>query len=104
MEYERFEAIRNLFCQRHEGVTQGKMMHSPAIHYHNKVFAFFSRSKKMVFKLGKDYPLDGSDVEISAFNPFKNKGPLAGWYEVDHRFQDAWEELTATALEAIKAK
>ncbi|MGW9684634.1 hypothetical protein [Flagellimonas sp. 2504JD1-5] len=102
MELEKFMEIREQFCLRHPKVTEGKMMSSPAIHYNKKVFAFFSRKHKMVFKLGKDYPLDNLGVKVSEFNPFKNKKPLAGWYEVDFAHHQKWEMLTSTALEQIK--
>ncbi len=95
--------IRELFCQKYPEVTEGKMMSSPAIHYNKKVFAFFSRKHKMVFKLGKDYPLDKLGVEVSKFNPFKKKKPLAGWYEVDFAHHQKWETLTIKALEQIKS-
>ncbi|MBS9461229.1 hypothetical protein KIM67_02310 [Flagellimonas sp. 389] len=83
-------------------MTEGKMMSSPAIHYNNKVLAFFSRSHKMVFKLGKDFKVDQVNVELREFNPFKNKGPLSGWYEVDFTEKEVWEELTNLALSLAK--
>lgn len=101
MEFEVFKNIRDLFCKVHEGVGEGKMMSSPAIHYRNKVFAFFSRNNKMVFKLGKAYPIDNLHIEIQEFNPFKNKGPLSGWYEAGYESHQNWEELTLKALEVI---
>ncbi len=102
MEFEKFKEIRELFCLKHPEVTEGKMMSSPAIHYNNKVFAFFSRKHRMVFKLGKDHPLEEYDFELSECSPFKTKKPLAGWYEVDFEYRDKWETLTLKALEAIK--
>nr|WP_299171114.1 hypothetical protein [uncultured Allomuricauda sp.] len=102
MELEKFIEIRELFCLRHPNVTEGKMMSSPAIHYNKKVFAFFSRKQKMVFKLGKEYPFNELKAEASEFNPFKNKKPLTGWYEVDFDHQEKWEMLTNIALEKIK--
>ncbi|MGX1928105.1 hypothetical protein [Flagellimonas sp. 2504JD4-2] len=103
MELEKFMEIREQFCLKYPEVTEGKMMSSPAIHYKSKVFAFFSRKHKMVFKLGKEYPLDELGVEVSEFNPFKNKKPLSGWYEVHYDFHDKWEMLTSTALEQISS-
>lgn len=102
MEFEKFLDIRNKLCLKEANVTEGKMMSSPAIHYKGKVFAFFSKQDKMVFKLGKSYPVEQLQVELSEFNPFKNKGPLAGWYELDFDYQDKWELLTLNALEFIK--
>ncbi|MEM7486371.1 MAG: hypothetical protein AAF348_14280 [Bacteroidota bacterium] len=83
-------------------MTEGKMMSSPAIHYNNKVFAFFSRNHKMVFRLGKHFRVGQINVELKEFNPFKNKGPLSGWYEADFTEKEAWEELTELALSLAK--
>lgn len=102
MEFEKFKEIRELFCLKHPEVTEGKMMSSPAIHYKNKVFAFLSKKDKMVFKLGKGYPLERHNFELSEFNPFKTKKPLAGWYEVDFEYHEKWEELSKIALNQIK--
>ncbi|MBO0320952.1 hypothetical protein J0X14_01485 [Muricauda sp. CAU 1633] len=104
MEFEKFSEIRQLFCMKYADVTEGKMMSSEAIHYKNKVFVFFSRKKKMVFKLGKGYPMETIQVPLAEFNPFKNKGPLAGWYEVDFEHHDQWETLTQLALNLIQNK
>ncbi len=78
------------------------MMSSPAIHYKNKVFAFFSKKHKMVFKLGKDFPLETLDVELSEFSPFKTKRALGGWYEANFEDQEHWEDLTYLALNLIQ--
>ncbi|AWX44570.1 hypothetical protein HME9304_01573 [Flagellimonas maritima] len=102
MEFDKFKEIRNHLCSKHLHVTEGKMMSSPAIHYNNKVFAFFSRKHKMVFKLGKHFKVDQINVELREFNPFKNKGPLSGWYEVDFAEKEAWEELAELALSIAK--
>ena len=102
--FEHFERIRRLLCSSEEGVTVGKMMSSPAIHYNKKVFAFFSSKDKMVFKLGKDYPRDQMDVTFKEFSPFKNKKPLAGWYEVDYSYLPKWEPLAREALGLIVKK
>lgn len=80
------------------------MMSSEAIHYHNKVFAFFSRKKKMVFKLGKEFPSDSITVKLSEFNPFKNKKPLSGWYELGFEHHHSWAKLTELALNEAKKK
>ncbi|WP_431126879.1 hypothetical protein [Flagellimonas flava] len=102
MELEKFLEIRNKLCLQEADVTEGKMMSSPAIHYRGKVFAFFSKHDKMVFKLGKSYPAEQLQVELSEFNPFKNKGPLTGWFELDFGHEDKWEQLATNALELIK--
>lgn len=77
-------------------------MSSPAIHYKGKVFAFFSRKKRMVFKLGKAYPMGSLPYPLEEFNPFKTKGPLTGWYELAYTDKKAWEEMTHLALGIIK--
>nr|WP_299386053.1 hypothetical protein [Allomuricauda sp.] len=102
MEFDKFLDIRAGLCLKEADVTEGKMMSSPAIHYRKKVFAFFSKQDKMVFKLGSDYPIKELDLKCSEFNPFKNKGPLKGWFEVDHQYRDSWEKLARIALEKIK--
>ena len=102
MEFEAFQDIRNQYCLRYEKVTQGKMMSSPAIHYEGKVFAFFSRKKRMVFKLGKNYPWETLSYPLAEFSPFKTKGPLKGWYELAFTSKNSWEEMTQLALEIIK--
>lgn len=80
------------------------MMSSPAIHWNGKVFAFFSRKKKMVFKLGKNFDITGSSEPLSEFNPFKNKGPLSGWYELDFEHHEKWAQFTELALHQMKSK
>lgn len=104
MELELFIDIRNTFCETDQEVTEGKMMSSPAIHYKNKVFAFFSRRNTMVFKLGKNYPVHELDVALNEFNPFKKKGSLPGWYEVKYTEHHKWPALTTKALELIKSE
>ncbi|WP_411029430.1 hypothetical protein [Spongiimicrobium sp. 3-5] len=102
MSFEKFETLRNLFCSQYPGVTKGKMMSAPAIHYNGKVFAFLSKEDKMVFRLGKSYSPSNITVPTKPFNPFKNKGPLAGWFEVEATYSGQWEELTAKALQLMK--
>ncbi|WP_394747965.1 hypothetical protein [Spongiimicrobium salis] len=103
MEIEQFEEIRRGFCKQHLEVDEGKMMHAPAIVYQGKVFAFLSRKNEMVFKLGEAYPIEKLEVAATVFNPFKNKGPLPGWYSVPFNAKACpWELLTAIALEKMK--
>lgn len=102
MELEKFLEIRSNLCLKYAEVSEGKMMSSPAIHYKKKVFAFFSRQDKMVYKLGKNYPMDALEVPLTEFNPFKKKGPLTGWYEADFEQSQHWNELAETALELLK--
>ena len=81
MEESYFNEIRTAYSMQHHEVKSGKMMSSEAITYKEKVFAFFSRKKTMVFKLGKDFNPNEIADEIQVFNPFKKRGPLNGWYE-----------------------
>ena len=104
MEFAAFETIRKDMCDQFEGVTEGKMMSSPAIHFRGKVFAFFSRKNKMVFKLGERIDVHLSNNEMRPFSPFKNKKPLKGWYEVDYERHDEWKQLAEVALERFKTE
>jgi len=104
MEEEYFNEIRQLFINRHQGVSPGKMMSSAAVTYNDKVFAFFSRKKKMVFKLGKDFDPIREDYDIQVFNPFKKRPPLYGWFEVTYDHKDRWANLAEQALEKLKAE
>ncbi len=100
-----FENIVNQFCQEDSNVTPGKMMSSDALKYKGKVFAFISPGENMVFKLGKDYPATESEASVlSEFNPFKNKGPLPGWFMVNKINSNLWEHYTLYALETFKNK
>ncbi len=102
MEFEKFNEIREKFCIQYADVTKGKMMSSEAIHYKKKVFAFFSKKDKMVFKLGKNYPIEKISVPLNEFNPFRTKKPLAGWYESHFDHHGQWETLTKVALELLQ--
>ncbi|TMU55027.1 hypothetical protein [Flagellimonas algicola] len=102
MEFEKFLEIRDKLCLQEADVTEGKMMSSQSIHYKKKVFAFFSKKNKMVFKLGSPSAVEGIEVELMEFNPFKNKGPLKGWYEAEFQYHESWEKLADIALEKIK--
>ena len=64
------------------------MMSSEAITYNDKVFAFFSYKKKMVFKPGTEFEPDQEGFEICVFNPFKNRSPLNSWFEVPFTEKD----------------
>lgn len=104
MEEALFNEIRFQICQNNNKVIAGKMMSSEAIVYKDKVFAFFSRKKKMVFKLGKEFDIASLDIEIKVFNPFKKRGPLNGWYEVPFAAKEHWEPLTQQAFNLIKTE
>ncbi|MEL6659662.1 MAG: hypothetical protein AAFR36_24580 [Bacteroidota bacterium] len=102
MEEAYFNEIRGQFCAKNAAIKAGKMMSSEAIIYENKVFAFFSRKQKMVFKLGKTFDPDAQDLEIVVFNPFKKRAPLHGWFELDFLNKEHWERFAEQALEVIK--
>ncbi len=102
MELKKFEKIRNSLCATNSNVTEGKMMSSPAIRCNNKVFAFFSRKKKMVFKLGREFPRNEHNFELQEFSPFKTKKALSGWFEVDYEDHQNWKPLAQKALQLIK--
>lgn len=102
MEEEHFNLIREQFCLIDPKIKAGKMMSSEAITFQGKVFAFFSRKKKMVFKLGKSFDPDGMDIEMAVFNPFKKRAPLYGWFEVPYTDSKHWDSLTDRALTLIK--
>jgi len=102
MEEAFFNQIRTMFIHKENLVQSGKMMSSEAITYKGKVFAFFSRKKKMVFKLGKEFDPNSVDDEIQVFNPFTKRGPLNGWFEVPFSKKDLWIPITEKALDRIK--
>lgn len=102
MEEQYFNEIRGQFCLKEDEIKSGKMMSSEAITYQGKVFAFFSRKKKMVFKLGKDFDPDNYRIEICVFNPFKNRAPLNGWFEVSYTEKEHWQPLAKQALTLLK--
>lgn len=102
MEEEYFEQIRKQFCIMDPQLLAGKMMRSEAITYKGKVFAFFSRKKTMVFKLGKAFEPGSVPFEIQVFNPFKKRGPLNGWFEVSYTEKKHWKPLALKALKILK--
>lgn len=104
MEEQLFNEIRDRFCLKDTKIESGKMMISEAITYNGKVFAFFSQKKRMVFKLGKDFDPDSFGIEIRVFNPFKNRAPLNGWFEVPFTEKEQWEPLGKKALAQLKSE
>jgi len=102
MEEEYFNELRTKFTNKESFIEIGKMMSSEAITYKGKVFAFFSRKKKMVFKLGKDFNPNEIDTKIQVFNPFKKRGPLNGWFEIPFSKKELWKPFTEKALNIIK--
>lgn len=101
-EEQYFNALRNQLCQGSPDVQSGKMMSSEGITYRGKVFAFFSRQQKMVFKLGKDFSPYELEIDIQVFNPFRHRAPLNGWFEVPYIHKKHWPSLAERALETIK--
>ena len=104
MEEQLFNEIRNQFCLKDSKISAGKMMNSEAITYDGKVFAFFSRKKKMVFKLGKEFDPNQFGREICVFNPFKNRPPLNGWFEIPYTEKEHWIPFTEKALTYLKSE
>jgi hypothetical protein len=102
MEASFFNEIREQLCLTDPNISSGKMMSSEAITYKGKVFAFFSRKQKMVFKLGKDFDPDSFGIEICIFNPFKKRAPLNGWFEVPFTEKERWDPLANKALTLLK--
>jgi len=104
MEEHLFNEISEQFCLKYPKIKAGKMMSSDAITFNGKVFAFFSRKKKMVFKLGKEFDPDQEGFEICVFNPYKNRKPLNGWFEVPFTEKDKWKSFTEKALNQLKSE
>ncbi len=103
-EIKLFEDIREKITGKETGIEPGKMMSSPAITYHGKVFAFLSKTGAMVFKFGKEFDPSDQSFEVTPFNPFKKKGALAGWFEVPCTEDHLWESLTQEALTLFKKR
>ena len=100
-EKRKFEEIAGRMSKL-EDVELGKMMSSPGIRYRDKVFAFY-HDKKMIFKLGKGFDIASFGIDrFSYLNPFKDKGPMLGWYEIPFEYSGKWEELTKLALGYIR--
>ena len=104
MEEQYFNEIRESFCLKGPEIEAGKMMSSEAITYKGKVFAFFSRKQKMVFKLGKTFDPDSAGIEICVFNPFTNRPPLHGWFEVPFTEKEQWIPFANKALQTLKSE
>lgn len=104
MEKELFNKIRTQLCLSDSRIREGKMMSSEAITFDGKVFAFFSRKNKMVFKLGKDFDPDQAGNDIAVFNPFTNRAPLNGWFEIPYTEKELWTPMAENALQKIKTE
>lgn len=78
------------------------MMSSPGIRYIKKVFAFYYHDQ-MVFRLGKQFKPESVKLKsYTLLNPFKNKPPMSGWFQVPFSQKQLWEKLSYLALENIK--
>ncbi len=97
-----FEKIRRKLVHEEKLVSEGKMMSTEAIKFDGRVFAFISKNGNMVFKFGKEFDPKTQDFDSIPFNPFKNKGPLTGWFEVSYEQHHLWEFLAKEALSIIK--
>ncbi len=99
-----FDHIVDEMTEQIDGVTAGPMMSSPGIKYKGKVIAFFIKDE-MGFRLGKHTePSDLGLAEFRPLSPFKNKGPLPGWFIVGNAHMDRWADLATYALEAMQTK
>ena len=98
-----FLEIYEQFPLTHDGAIQGKMMSSDALKVHNKVFCFYyEKEDAMCFKLGKDTDPDRPELlDASLLNPFKNKGPLKGWFVVPFTDKSIYLALTEEAFERV---
>ena len=97
-----FTIIGDKLIKKHDGVAHGKMMSSPGLKYKNKVFAFYY-NREMTFRLGKNYDVESHGIKkYSLLSPFKNKPPLAAWFNIPYEYETQWEELAEIALEQLK--
>ena len=95
---EQFNIILQKFCLAHKGVTEGKMMSSPALKFNNKVFAFYYKDA-MGFRLGPKFdPLVYGLKNAKLLSPFKTKPPLKAWFMIDKHDSGHWNDLTELAL------
>ncbi len=98
-----FEELTAAYGARDPLVKAGKMMSSPAITWSGKVFIFLSRKNDIVFKLGKGFdPASSGCAGLVEFNPFKNKGPLRGWFACPAECGRLWLSLAEQAYDIIR--
>ncbi len=96
-----FEKIAAKLTEERRDVAPGKMMSSPGIRYKNKVFAFYHQ-KEMVFRLGKAFEPEKFKIQkFSLLNPFKNKPPMAGWFQLPFDERRKWEKLARHAQKVM---
>jgi hypothetical protein len=66
-----FSTIDEKLAAENEAITMGKMMSSPGIRYHDKVFAFFYKGG-MVLRFGRGFdPASMGVDDYSLLSPFK---------------------------------
>ena len=98
-----YNQLTTQLCELDPNIHPGKMMSAEGLKYKDKVFLFFYKDDHMVFKLGKNFDLtEAGSSTIKPFNPFKNKGPLAGWFQVGYEEKELWEPLGRMALEVLQ--
>jgi hypothetical protein len=96
-----FHAIADKLAAESEAVTVGKMMSSPGIRYHNKVFAFFYK-EGMVFRFGRGFdPASVGVHDYQLLSPFKTRPPLRDWFEISSAHMQQWEALARVALQRM---
>ena len=94
--------IGDKLIKKYNSVAHGKMMSSPGLKYKNKVFTFYY-NQEMTFRLGKGFDLQAFGIDkYSLLSPFKNKPPLAAWFNIPYEFKDQWEKLAELALDKLK--
>ncbi len=97
-----FDDIVKIMTMENEYVEPGKMMSCEGIRYKGKVFAFYYNDK-MIFRLGKNYDISKHGIEeFEYLNPFKNKPPMKGWYEIEVKYSDKWLELAGVSMNVMK--
>ena len=97
-----FNSITKKLVAEDVDISLRKMMSSPGIKFKNKVFAFYY-DNEMTFILGKDFIPDSEGIKDYRFlNPFKNKPPLAGWFQISYAESEKWEKLARLALSKMR--
>lgn len=99
-----FMAIGDKLAKKFDGVAFGRMMSSPGLQYKKKIFAFYY-NQEMTFRLGKGFELKPFGIDkYSLLSPFKNKPPLAAWFNISYENREQWEKLAELALDKLKAE
>lgn len=86
------------------GVTEGKMMRSDALKFHDKVFCFLNdKTGEMGFRLGPGFNAKEFGIlRPKPLSPFKTKPPLKGWFIINSSESELWPSLAELALEFTK--